>query len=557
MAAAEKCHEMWGCADKSTIETIKTQTALIESELKEHLAGTKKQIVKHLNCPHPIERHANLLFSKSLPHDANGNVNKRQLFKLIESCRNGNIKQMNSVKIGGTLKLHSCSNVMTRELFGRFKPETLLGVPPRVTSRTAGAEMVDLYWRALTRDVLYSDWPTSPLIAAAIQDLNACGSAYKGPKPVTITNIFRGRGDGVDIGPLVSQFLFLSFSQGSISIKQLRASAQPNVDYMTLISQYISCQNGTVTQTAIPSTLPLRYLVTPRDGATAVHSDMPVQWAQNAVQILTSLNAPFNNLNPFSPANNSKPKIPRITNEFNFIDCGAIDCVDLIARAIRLAFNTVWWYKWHIFRLRPENTGYLVQLNKTNQQHLLKHCPQLSDVILNSAVLPRVLSTFGSYLLPQAFPEGCPLHPSFSCGHCTMVTSSVTIVKAFYDGSFLMNAVIPDAIVGNTLVPLTQGASQVQLRVDQELNKIINNVAYWRDTAGVHYMSDELHGIPMGEAIAESVLEDCVQRYSFAAGFQFRNHAGKLVTITNFKAAPFNKSVGEASSSVVDDENTN
>jgi hypothetical protein len=37
-------------------------------------------------------------------------------------------------------------------------------------------------------------------------------------------------------------------------------------------------------------------------------------------------------------------------------------------------------------------------------------------------------------LLPMAFQEGSPMHPSYGAGHATVAGACVTILKAFFDG---------------------------------------------------------------------------------------------------------------------------
>ncbi len=49
----------------------------------------------------------------------------------------------------------------------------------------------------------------------------------------------------------------------------------------------------------------------------------------------------------------------------------------------------------------------------------IAHFPLHADV-LNSAVLAKLFAAHSSYLLPQAFPEGSPLHPSYPAGHATV-----------------------------------------------------------------------------------------------------------------------------------------
>ncbi len=50
-------------------------------------------------------------------------------------------------------------------------------------------------------------------------------------------------------------------------------------------------------------------------------------------------------------------------------------------------------------------------------------------------MLPIVLSTYGSFLLPQAFPEGSPTHPCDPTGHGAVGGACITALKFFFDGS--------------------------------------------------------------------------------------------------------------------------
>ena len=89
----------------------------------------------------------------------------------------------------------------------------------------------------------------------------------------------------------------------------------------------------------------------------------------------------------------------------------------------------------------------------------------------------------------MAFPEGAPPHPSYGAGHATAVGAQATILKAFFDETF----VLPNAYVasrdGKELMPYT-GPDKDELTVGGELNKLAYNVAIGRDFAGVHYRSD-------------------------------------------------------------------
>ena len=125
--------------------------------------------------------------------------------------------------------------------------------------------------------------------------------------------------------------------------------------------------------------------------------------------------------------------------------------------------------------------------------------------VLNSAALAEVFRRNGTYLLPMAFPEGSPTHPAYGAGHATVAGACVTILKAWFDESY----VIPDPVVpfadGLALQPYRGGAN---LTVGGELNKLAANVAFGRNHAGVHWRSDAAESLKLGEAVALGVLQD-------------------------------------------------
>jgi hypothetical protein len=81
---------------------------------------------------------------------------------------------------------------------------------------------------------------------------------------------------------------------------------------------------------------------------------------------------------------------------------------------------------------------------------------------------------------------------------------------------------------GLSLAPYT-GAP---LTVGGELNKLASNIALGRDAAGVHYRSDGVEGIKLGEAIAISILRDTVTLFNEVfPGFSFTKYDGTPVTL--------------------------
>jgi hypothetical protein len=109
------------------------------------------------------------------------------------------------------------------------------------------------------------------------------------------------------------------------------------------------------------------------------------------------------------------------------------------------------------------------------------------------------------YLLPMAFPEGSPMHPSYGAGHATVAGACVTMLKAFFDTGWELPFAFEPNDNGSALVPVTLDQP---LTIGGELNKIAANIAIGRDWAGVHYYTDYIESLRMGEQIALGILEE-------------------------------------------------
>jgi hypothetical protein len=70
------------------------------------------------------------------------------------------------------------------------------------------------------------------------------------------------------------------------------------------------------------------------------------------------------------------------------------------------------------------------------------------------------------------------------------------------------------------------------LTLGKELDKMATNIAIGRDWAGVHYRSDAVQGILLGEKVAISFLQDWIERYPEPnAAFSFHGYLGNLITL--------------------------
>jgi membrane-associated phospholipid phosphatase len=193
---------------------------------------------------------------------------------------------------------------------------------------------------------------------------------------------------------------------------------------------------------------------------------------------------------------------------------------EVAARALRAK----WFQKWNVHRcIRPEEFGGRVDRTKSGAVVYPIHTD-----ILNSDGIDRVHTSNGTWFLPQAFPEGCPLHPAYGSGHATVAGACVTILKAWFNGAFLIPSPVQPNAAGTGLDPYVGPA----LTVEGELNKLAANIAQGRCMAGVHWRSDSDASLFLGEAVAIQLLHD--QRALFNenfAGFTFKKFDGTTTTV--------------------------
>jgi hypothetical protein len=94
------------------------------------------------------------------------------------------------------------------------------------------------------------------------------------------------------------------------------------------------------------------------------------------------------------------------------------DALGIISEMATWALKGVWFHKWVVnLRHRPENYSSQVHVRLTNRKPFPQAAGALHRDVLNSAVLPIIRNQFGSFLLPQASPEGAPAHPCYPTGH--------------------------------------------------------------------------------------------------------------------------------------------
>jgi membrane-associated phospholipid phosphatase len=476
-------------------------------------------------------------FSKGLRHNARGEVEPGAYQALLEALAGSDPALFESIPMGaGNLvrqrKLVNPQASAAFDLVGRDSHQFLMPPPPDVSSVEAASEAVELYWQAAMRDVPFAQYPYTPFGEAAAADLSKL-SDFRGPrygKRVTPATLFRGFTPGDLAGPYLSQFLLKAAPFGSQFVEQRMRCLRPGLDYMSDFSEWLAAQNGIEPRRANEFEAQRRYIQTGRDLAQWVHVDVLYQAYFNAALILSAppdagdtatgggIGAALNPGNPYHAS----------TTQTGFATFGLPQMMALVAEVSTRALKAVWFQKWQVHRrLRPEAYGGLVHLTRTE----VADYPIAKDVLFSSQALGETYRRHGAYLLPQAYPEGSPLHPSYGAGHATVAGACVTVLKAFFDESFVIpNPVVP-SLDGQSLVAY-RGSDEDSLTVGGELNKLAANISLGRNFAGIHWRSDYTESVKLGEAVAISVLEDHRLTYSEPFdGFRFTKFDGTVYEV--------------------------
>lgn len=472
-------------------------------------------------------------YSKALPHNTLDEVSTNVYSQLITALTTGTAANFEAITLGGLRKLVNPQSAYHYTLEGADSHALDIPPAPQFSSAEAASEMGELYAMALARDVYFGDYGTDATIGAAVTDLNNF-SVFRGQTPVTRSNIFRGTSPDSNVGPYISQFLYLNVPEGVQETIQknlvplpFAAPANTSNDFMTAYAEWLNIQNGQnpTRTTSYDSTR--RYIRNGRDLAEYVHFDYPYQAALNAANIIVNARTglAFTNDPKFSPAayDAGNPYLS-YTKQSGFGTFGNADLQVRLAKAAQYALDHAWYQKWLVHRrLRPEEFGGRIHNNKTGATNY-----PIDAEILVSPILTRIFNRYGSYLLPQAFPEGAPTHPAYPSGHAVYIGAQVTMLKAYLKEDF----VIPNPVVASRDGLSLQSVTGVTLTIGNELNKLAWNIALARNFAGVHYRSDAREGILLGEQVAIRLMQDLKTLYTEPfSGFTLKKFDGTTVTI--------------------------
>ncbi|MGB6153911.1 MAG: vanadium-dependent haloperoxidase [Pricia sp.] len=389
--------------------------------------------------------------------------------------------------------------------------------------------------------------------------LNASETARRRDYTQLPANAFRGITPGDDIGPYLSQFLLAGsagingndaernpadglISYGANSIDQRVRVATKGKNYLTDWDEWFDVQRGADFRgmETYENSPKRRFIYTPRDLATYVHYDALYQAYLNACLLLLGNGTPFDPGIPFQEADNRD-------HQQGFAHFGGPHILSLVTEVATRALKAVRFQKYNVHRRgRPEMLA--ARVHKADA--LKEMAPELSvlkDALDASGILSKVEAENGAdnFLLPMAFCEGSPMHPSYGAGHATVAGACITILKAFFDHKHPLNLVpvgdtqqevldllgsiapgvspkscnlayvsVQDGSKLDIVPVLDQDCKLAKLTVEGELNKLASNIAIGRNWAGVHYFTDYYESILMGEQIAIGILEEQKLTYS-------------------------------------------
>jgi hypothetical protein len=385
-------------------------------------------------------------------------------------------------------------------------------------------DMAEVYWRSLTRDIPFRDYGTHTLVAAAVGDMNAFTeplTSGTGRKPTPAT-VFRGEAPGDLIGPYLSQLLWLDIPYGIKTIEQRYTVPTRGQSFLTDYDEWLACQRGAKPRSKLAFDATPRFICSARELAEYVHRDFSFQAYVNAALIMLALGKDA--LSPTNPYRSSP-------TQFGDITLGSKNVLSLVAQAALLGQKGAYFHKWQVHRrLRPECFAGRIETQTAGRRQYDLH----SDILQCDAVA-RVRSQHGTSLLPVAFPEGCPTHPSYPSAHACTAGACATILKAFFDADYVLPHPVEATADGSALEPW-QGPG---LGLGNEIDKLASNIALGRDAAGVHYRSDSVRGLFVGEQQALGLLRDHSRTYNERfEGFVVRKFNGDTVKIMSGEVSP-------------------
>ncbi|KQT46524.1 hypothetical protein ASG52_12395 [Methylobacterium sp. Leaf456] len=526
-------------------------------------------------------------FHKSLRHNKFGEVCAEDFDALVAATR-GDGRGFAGLKGGerepgkGTAKLTNPQGGLARDQLIDNPKRYVMPPAPQVLSDATAAEMTELYWMALLRDVPFDGFAQNADVQEAVKELNEVygraavltdanrilpgidlpGGAdrFEPFKPETLFRLGLPR---EEVGPMVSQFFIRPVHFGTQTIDQMQRPYKAGRNYLTGFQDWLGAQNSgkdhsdqdyPKSNEDVEENFECgnRYISTMRDLARFVNKDALHQAYFNAALLMLSGMAKWTQDNPYRDT---------LKREAGFGVLGGPHILALVSEVATRALKAVWNQKWQVhLRLRPEAYGGLVHVQNIGADEHGKRAYGLPAWVAETEAAQRVRKRYGSYLLPMAFTAGSPTHPAYGAGHATVAGACVTILKAYFatlDGKdpvkfttlyeraqpFGPAHPIRAYVTGRVddtwqRIELPENVADT-LTIEGELNKLAQNVAMGRTMGGVHWRTDNARSLILGEALAAEILADITADVNEEIRFVFRTFARQangqpyIVTIAN------------------------
>jgi len=469
-------------------------------------------------------------FHKTLPHNSDGTVNVDAYLLLVNNCiANTNVTACSEVPGKGKL---------ANSLGGSYLPASgvppfafVLPPPPSVDSAELALMYAEVAWMALLRDVPFSQYKDNPLVQEAATRLSEMAAQPDinndlWRRPVgndgeidPATQLFRLDFEGITDGPIVSQFLHETFQTDGIVVDPKITTIVPGSDTMTTFDEFLCIQNGETECFDAPQrdSIP-RYIRNARDLGFVSQNDIVTSIYQRASKIEGLL----------------LPQVSfyqNVDRQDGFSTHGLARISEQIVAAAA-GVSPTWFSKWNVHRtVRPEAYGGLVEQRRV---------PEGTDFpvhssLMSNVVIEKMVSKWGSALLPQINNKGCPTHPSYPAGHAMIAGASVTVLKAYMDPDasrcypFPIKEAASDGLSLNIVIADNTGPGCIT--VNGELNKLAHNLSMGRDMSGLHFRSDSI-GILQGEAYAITYLQDDLDRQPECGTLKFKSFEGEFIELS-------------------------
>ncbi len=495
-------------------------------------------------------------FHKGLKQNDLGEVNRRAYFRLLRALRTGRTRDLARIELGcpdPSLQRRLVNPLAGLAFQGLGVDSHFQTIPPApsFSSEVAGAEMVESYWAALLRDVPFDQYEGNQLAIDAAAELNSLpgkDGMMDIKDKVTPKNLFRSGLPGSELGPFASQLILKEVPYGVQGFGQECSTRQSGLDFMTTYENWLDIQRGCAQDPGLDIYDPVRrFYYTGRIAASFVQIDALAQAYFNASVILLTppsavgqfgMNAGFGGIGaPFDPNNpyfgsavgggvgdsSGFSGAARVSE--GLATFGPPQILTLLWAVSGTAAQYQWFQKWNVHRrLRPEAYGGRVHNMLTDKARY-----PIPNNLLDSQALKETFSRYGTFLLPMAFPEGSPTHPSYGAGHASVAGACVTILKAVFDEDAIIDNPVQPSEDGTTLVPYTGGDT---LTVGGELNKLAGNVGCGRNFGCVHWRSDNAASYRLGEEFAIQYMRDLAETaLEPFNGYNLTTFDGERITI--------------------------